>query len=282
MQLSRSIPAAAAILVFTTFGAMAQSPVERGSYLVNTIMTCHNCHTPMGPNGPDFSKALSGGPQVFDEPPFTVRGANITPDRETGIGNWSTDDIKKTLVTGVRPNGVPLAPIMPTAFYGVISAKDLDAIAAYLKSVPAVKNQVPAPIYKAAFERDHVPNADKQMSEADFADPVKKGFYLATIGHCMECHTPRVNGHLDFSKMGAGGQEFPGPWGKSVSRNISSSKSKGLGNWTDAEIKRAITQGISRDGSHLRPPMGFGFYARMTDGDLSAVVAWLRTVPAQD
>jgi mono/diheme cytochrome c family protein len=272
-----------AALVAGMSSASAQTPVERGGYLVNTIMTCNNCHTPAGPNGPVLERALSGGPQVFDEAPFTVRGANITPDRETGIGKWSADDIKRTLVTGVRPNGVPLAPVMPTAFYKVITAKDLDAIAAYLKSVKPIQNAVAPPIYKTAFATEDVPNAGQQMSEADFADKTKRGFYLATIGHCMECHTPMVQGRQDYANaFGKGGREFKGPWGVSVSRNITSSKTAGLGAWTDAEVKRAITQGLHQDGSRLKPPMGFGYYARMTDADLDALVAWVRTVPAKE
>ncbi|MBV9955519.1 MAG: c-type cytochrome, partial [Pseudolabrys sp.] len=79
---------------------------------------------------------------------------------------------------------------------------------------------------------------------------------------------------------GAGGFDFPGPWGVSTSRNITSSKTKGIGEWTDAEIKRAITQGVSRDGGKLKPPMGYEYYAKMTDADLDAIVAYLRTVPA--
>jgi hypothetical protein len=82
--------------------------------------------------------------------------------------------------------------------------------------------------------------------------------------------------------MGTGGFELKGPWGVSVSRNITSSKTKGLGAWTDAEIKRAITQGISRDGSKPKPPMGFEFYAKMKADDLDDIVAYLRTVPAQE
>lgn len=67
----------------------------------------------------------------------------------------------------------------------------------------------------------------------------------------------------------------------SISRNITSDKDKGPGNWTDDEIKRAITQGISRDGSKLKPPMGYPFYAKMTGADLDAIVAYLRTIPPQ-
>ena len=77
-------------------------------------------------------------------------------------------------------------------------------------------------------------------------------------------------------------RSFKGPWGVTVSRNITSSKAKGIGDWTDAEIKTAITQGKRKDGSPLKPPMAYPLYARLTDQDLSAVVAYLRTVPAQE
>jgi hypothetical protein len=99
----------------------------------------------------------------------------------------------------------------------------------------------------------------------------------------MECHTPMGPRGREFAdKLGAGGFDFPGPWGVSTSRNITSSKTKGIGAWTDAEIKTAITQGKSKDGSPLKPPMGFPHYAKMTDGDLNAVVAYLRTIPAKE
>jgi mono/diheme cytochrome c family protein len=270
-------------LTVTTTAANAQSLVERGDYLVNGILTCGNCHTPRGPGGVfDDAKRLSGGPQVFDEPAFTVKGANITPDKATGIGEWSAEELKRALRDGVRPNGVPLAPIMPTGFYKVFTPRDLDAVVAYVRSVPPVANAVQPPVYKAAFAAASPPGADTAMSEADLADPAKRGFYLVTIGHCMECHTPLADGHHDFTRLGRGGQTFRGPWGETVARNITSHKDKGLGAWSDDEIKRAITQGISRDGSRLKPPMAFPLYARLTPEDQSAIVAYLRTVPPQE
>src|SRR4051812_20639381 len=85
--------------------AVAQTPVERGSYLVNTVMTCHNCHTPMGPNGPQFDKALSGGLR-FNEPPFDVTGSNLTPDPETGLGKWSDADFRRPCWTVYGPRAI--------------------------------------------------------------------------------------------------------------------------------------------------------------------------------
>jgi mono/diheme cytochrome c family protein len=256
--------------------------VKRGSYLVNTIMTCGNCHSPKGPTGDIAGKEFSGG-LSWDEPPFKVTAPNITQDPETGLGKWSDADIKTLLRTGKRPNGVQIAEVMPTAFYGIITEGDLDSIVAYLRTLKPIKNKVPDPIYKMQIPHHSFPGAEKPYTEAMLKDKVKNGFYLATIGHCMECHTPFGPRGRDFAtKLGAGGAEFPGPWGKSISRNITPSKAKGLGTWTDAEIKRAITTGVEKDGKHLLPPMGFGYYAKMTDGDVDAVIAYLRTVPAQD
>ncbi len=265
----------------TAASAQTKAAIERGKYLVDTVMTCHNCHTPRGPNGPQFDKAFSGGLR-FDEAPFDVTASNITSDRETGMGSWSEADIKKLMTTGMRPNGVPVAQVMPTAFYKVLTPGDLDAIAAYVHSLPPVKNQVPAPVYKIALPPMEVPNASKPMREADLRDKVKRGFYLVTIAHCMECHTPMGAKGRDFTRMGSGGFEFKGPWGVSVSRNITSHKDKGIGAWSDDEIKRAITQGARRDGTKLKPPMGYAYYAKMTAQDLDAIVAYLRTMPARE
>lgn len=258
--------------------AYAETPLERGSYLVNTIMTCGNCHSPKGPPAVVAGKDFSGGLRFNVPGAFDVTAPNITPDKETGIGTWSAADIKKLLLTGVPKDGKPIA-VMPTEFYGILLPADLDAIVAYIQSVKPVSNKVPAPIYHVPMKQQVIPWAEKPIDPADLKDKVKRGFYLATIGHCMECHTPREKGQLVLSKMGAGGQQFPGPWGISVSRNITSSKTKGIGGWTDAEIKRAITQGIGRDGRQLKPPMAYAAYATMTAQDLDAIVAFLRTMP---
>jgi hypothetical protein len=98
----------------------------------------------------------------------------------------------------------------------------------------------------------------------------------------MECHTAPVKGRRDYQNaLGTGGEHFKGPWGVSVSRNITPHKEHGIGAWSDEEIKRAITKGVRRDGTKLLPPMGYDWYATMTDADLNAIVAYLRTIPAR-
>lgn len=264
--------------------ASGETLVERGAYLVNSVMVCHNCHTPRGPQGLDLSRALSGGNQVFDEPAFKVSGSNITPDKDTGIGNWTDAELKRFLVSGVRPNGTRVAPIMPTAFYTVLTARDLDALAAYLRSVPAVRHETPPPEYRSAPKPETPIYAGKQANEAELSDRLARGRYLLTIAHCLECHTPDGPSVVhDFAgASGKGGRTFKGPWGESVSANITADIAAGIGGWSDDEIKRAIAQGIARDGHKLKPPMAYAAYASMTAQDLDAIVAFLRALPPRN
>src|SRR5205823_8613322 len=252
--------------------ASAQSDlVKRGDYLVNGILTCGNCHTPKGPLGDIMDKAFSGGAS-WDEPAFKVTASNITQDKETGIGNYTDAELKQLLRKGIKRNGVPVAMIMPSGFYEIMTDHDLDTVIAYLHTIKLINNTVPDPVYKMAQGHPTPPDGDKPFTDAILSDKLKKGFYLVTIAHCMECHTPMGPRGRDFeTKLGTGGFEFPGPWGVSVSRNITSSKDQGIGGWTDDEIKRAITEGVSRDGSKLKPPMGYRYYATLAPDDLDAI-----------
>ena len=287
----------AAALSCTGAAANAQTlPLERGKYLVTTIMACGNCHTPRDADGrPVAGKELSGGGVTIDVPPFTVTAANITPDKETGIGTWSNDEIKRAIIHGERPNkgpqaGKPLATIMAANFFKALLPRDLDAIVAYLRSVPAVRNTVAAPVYRAPTQHEPFAEADRGFTEGDMKDKARRGAYLATIGHCLECHTPQERGVMQYdTALGAGGRPFlpsfvkglPESWTGAVSRNITSHAEQGLGRWSDAEIKRAITQGVSRDGRKFEPPMAIAWYAGIRDEDLDAIVAYLRTLPPQ-
>jgi mono/diheme cytochrome c family protein len=153
-------------------GASAQTAVERGSYLVNTIMTCGNCHSPKGPPAAVAGKDFSGGLR-FDEKPFDVTAPNITPDKETGIGNWTDAQIKTAILTGKRPDGIQLAEVMPTSFYPILTEGDLNAIVAYLRSLKPVKNKVPAPIYKIALPG--VPHAVRRRRRTGFQGFARQG-----------------------------------------------------------------------------------------------------------
>jgi len=285
------------VLFITGASAGAQTPgtaVERGRYLVESILACGNCHTPKSPAGEPIASRNLGGGLSFSPPPFVGVASNITPDRETGIGTWSDDEIKRAIVQGIRPNhgrlpNTPLAVVMATSFFKALTPADLNVVVAYLRSVPPLRNDLPAPTYRAPQVHQPFPDGEVNYSDAKMDDPVYRGRYLVTIAHCMDCHSPADKGVFDFSRLGAGGrvfsaqivQGFPADWPGSRAANITSHPSVGIGRWTDAEIKRAITQGISRDGRRLQPPMPFTYYAKLTPSDLDAIVAYLRTLPPQ-
>jgi mono/diheme cytochrome c family protein len=156
----------------------AAEQLARGKYLV-TVAGCNDCHTPMkmGANGPepDMSRMLSGHPESVVMPPapvlpegpwLTVIGAtmtawngpwgtsftaNLTPDKETGLGEWTAKDFRDTLTTGKHlGRGRAILPPMPIPMYKNFTASDMDAIFSYLQTIPAVKNHVPEPLPPAA------------------------------------------------------------------------------------------------------------------------------------
>ena len=114
-----------------------------------------------------------------------------------------------------------------------------------------------------------------------WTDSVKRGMYLATLAHCMECHARRLDNTQDYhNSWGKGGAVAKGPWGQVVVRNISSHKEKGVGAWSDDEIKRALTHEVGRDGRKFMLPMARAmYYSKLTPADLDAIVAWVRTIP---
>lgn len=125
--------------------ALAQDPAERGQYLV-TIMGCTDCHTPGHFLGkPDMARFLGGSDVGFEIPGLGIfHGPNLTPD-PTGLGSWTEDQIATAIRSGVRPDGRQLSPAMPWMGYAALTDEDALAIAAYLKTLPPVANEVPGP-----------------------------------------------------------------------------------------------------------------------------------------
>lgn len=260
--------------------ATAETPMERGRALVNGIVACGNCHTPQTPNGPDNFKELAGGPPIVEPGVFKAFAPNITPDMETGIGAWSDTQIIAAIREGRRPDGTILGPPMPYHLYRQVSEDDMAAIVAYLRSVPAVNATSPKSEYAFPLPPAWGPPATP-VGPVSKTDLVAHGAYLAgPLGHCIECHsTPGDKGQPDLvNQLGGGGMAFHGPWGTSVAANITPT---GLGDWTDAQIITAITKGVRPDGRRLLPPMGFPYYATLSKDELTAIVAFLRSLPAK-
>lgn len=260
--------------------ALAQKPslIERGKYLMEGVVACGNCHIPRDDKGQlQRDKGLSGG-LLVDIAPATAYPGNITPDRDTGIGKWTDAQLAKAVREGVRPDKTIIGPPMPIGLYRRMADDDLAAIIAYLRAQPAVKNTVPRSTYRVPVPASYGPPVGKVKAPAA-RDKLRYGKYLVEIGHCMECHTPlNEKGELVLAKLGAGGQVIEGPWGKTVSRNLTSTSLK---DWTDAQIAKAIREGVDRNGQPYRPPMAFEFYRNINDTDMAAIIAYLRSLKPQ-
>jgi mono/diheme cytochrome c family protein len=271
--------AASSLLALSALPAWAaETPLERGTYLMRSIVACGNCHTPLGPDGPLPGMELAGGLPI-PGPGFTAYVPNITPDPETGIGGWSDDQIIAAIREGKRPDGTTIGPPMPFEQYRHLSDGDVRAIVAYLRSVAPVRNAVPDSQYPFPLPPAYGPPV-ASVPEPDRGDTLVYGAYLAgPAGHCIECHTPFGESGFDYAnRRGAGGLEIPGPWGVSVSANITPHAEDGIGGWTDQQIKDAITKGVRPDGNQLMPPMAFAYYANMAEADLDAIVVYLRSL----
>ena len=146
--MSRKRLLAAAICVTALHGAShaADPQAERGKYLVQ-IGGCNDCHTPGNFLGHrDTTRTLGGSDVGFAIPKMGVFVApNLTPDKATGLGNWSNEQIARAITSGVRPDGRILAPVMPWRDFAALTTSDALAIAAYLKTLPPISNKVPGP-----------------------------------------------------------------------------------------------------------------------------------------
>lgn len=268
---------AIAALVVTATNAMATPSVERGDYLVNSIMGCGNCHTPLGPQGPVMDQALSGR-LVEEDEMMTAISPNITPAGR--VSGWSDAELAHAIREGIRPDGTIIGPPMPFMAYRSISDDDLGSIVAYLRTVPAVENNPGTSEYRMPLPPAYGPPLET-VSAPEEGVTAEYGEYLAAIGHCMECHSPMTPQGPDWGAgFARGGFEFHGPWGTSVSANLTNHPD-GLADYTDDEIKTMITTATRPDGSQMLPPMPYGFLAQMTPEDLDALVLYLRSIPGQ-
>jgi mono/diheme cytochrome c family protein len=273
----RSLALAAGLAALGLAGAAwAEASVERGEYLVRGPAGCGNCHTPIGPNGPEMDRELTGR-VVEDIPAFTAVAPNLTPAGQ--IAGWSDAELAKAIREGLRPDGSLIGPPMPFTMYRGLSDDDVASMVMFLRTLPATPSDLPKSVYNIPLPPAYGPPVDS-VAAVPRAVSVEYGAYLAgPVAHCMECHTPMgPQGPLVQTNLGQGGFEFHGPWGTSVAQNLTSSPD-GLAGYSDAELAAMITQGKRPDGSAMLPPMPYGHLAAMTPDDLAAVILYLRSLP---
>ena len=276
-KISLPLAAALAVILVPSF-ASAETPLERGKYLITSIAACGNCHTPKGPSGKALADQEFAGGTEINAPVFHAVVPNITPDKDTGIGKWTDDQIVNAIRNGKRPDGTTIGPPMPIGMYRGMSDSDVRAIVAYLRSVKPIKNKVEKSTYKIPLPPGYGPVVTHVM-DVPRTDKLAYGKYLATaLGHCMECHTPMVQGRTDMSRLGAGGNKFESPVGGIVvSANLTPGNPDGIAKWTDAQLKAAIEEGKRPDRPLVRL-MAFDWYRNLSDADADALIAFLRTL----
>jgi mono/diheme cytochrome c family protein len=253
--------------------------VARGAYLAKAA-DCMVCHTTQG--GQQYAGGLG-----FKLPFGTLYSTNITPDKETGIGNYSDQDFLNAVHRGVRRDGARLYPAMPFTSYTYISDADALAIKAYLFSLPPVRAAAPENTLQFPFNQRWAMgfwsilfNPDTRFEPDTSKSPEwNRGAYLAeALAHCGECHTPRNLGFaLDNRKKFAGA--ITAGW---RAYNISSDKTTGIGAWRDDDLVSYLSTGHAAGHGTASGPMGEAVdrsFSALAPEDIRAVVAYLRSVP---
>jgi mono/diheme cytochrome c family protein len=253
--------------------------VERGEYLA-LAADCMACHTTQG------GKPYTGG-LGFNLPFGTLYSTNITPDKETGIGNYSDQDFLNAVHRGIRRDGAKLYPAMPFASYTYMTDADALAIKAYLFSLPPVRAVAPANTLAFPFDQrwamsawSAVFNPDTRFEPDTSKTPEwNRGAYLAeALAHCGECHTPRnLAFALDNRRKFAGA--VTAGW---RAFNISSDKTTGIGGWRDDDLASYLSVGHATGHGTASGPMGEAVdrsFSQFRPEDIRAMVAYLRTVP---
>lgn len=253
----------------------------RGKYLVDAVTGCFGCHT-----DPDWSKpgappmaGREGSGHVWSDQdmPWLV-APNITPDKETGIGNWSDDTLARAIREGIGQDGRALFPMMPYPHYREMSDEDVASIIVYLRTVPPVKNQLPRTKmpFPINFLTQSVPQPVGAVAPPNQTTPVARGAYLVKLAACADCHTPQEKGKPIEGMEFAGGFLIHEPKGDVVSDNITPSAS-GIGYYNEATFVLAMRTG--KVGARpLRSSMPWYFYGKMGDEDLKSIFAFLQTV----
>ena len=274
--------ALSALVVFVLLAGTAavqadeQALVTKGEYSARAG-DCIACHT--NPGG-----ALFAGGRPMATPFGTIYSSNITPDRETGIGAWTTDQFYGTMHTGRFPDGGLIYPVMPFGSYTKVTRADSDAIFAYLRSVP--------PVHQPNRPNDlRFPYNNRQLilgwrtlffNEGEYQpDPSKsaewnRGAYLVEgLGHCAMCHSPiNALGGSSESKAFEGGLIPMQNW---YAPSLTSNKEAGLGEWSIEEIVDLLRNGVSHRGAVYGPmaEVTFNSLQYFTDADIRATAIYL-------
>jgi Cytochrome c len=255
----------------------------RGKYLVENVALCLVCHSPHDWTKHDIrvppGMVAAGAPFPLAGLPGDLVPGNLTPDPETGLGNWTDDEISRAIREGVDRQGQALFPVMPYQRYRSLSDEDLASVVVYLRSLPPVRH--PLPPSKIIFPVKYLIRNAPQPITSPVAEPgastgVDRGKYLVDIAGCGICHTPQKRGQEFPGMEFAGGSVLEGPWGRVASANLTPDAS-GISYYDESVFQQAMRTGYV-EARPLNQIMPWHVYRGMTDQDLSAIFSYLRTL----
>jgi mono/diheme cytochrome c family protein len=262
------------------------SPAEvaRGRYMFGATGGC-GCHTV--PKGP-----INAGGRRYDGPFGTVYSSNITPDRQTGIGTWTDEQIIAAIRLGRRPNGERLLPVHPFPVFNGMAEEDLRAIVAFLRTTkPVSRANQPKRIAVPLFESVFLPAwlaafapREAPPPKAPTSGPARGEYLVKAVGHCGECHTPRtMTMASDNSRFLAGTPK--GPEDQAMP-NVTPDPDTGIGKWSVEEIAEYLGTGNKPDGDVAGGLMGevidgtLAGYKDLSQADRLAIAQYLKSIPA--
>jgi mono/diheme cytochrome c family protein len=256
------------------------SLVKRGEYLAKAA-DCMVCHT--APGGAQYAGGLA-----FRLPFGTLYSTNITPDKDTGIGNYSDQDFLSAVRRGIRKDGAHLYPAMPFTAYTFMTDGDVLAIKAYLFSLPAVHAANPRNTLRFPYDQRWAMtfwswafNPDRRFAPDTAKSPEwNRGAYIAeALAHCGDCHTPRNPAFaLDNRRKFAGA--LTAGW---RAYNITGDKGTGIGAWSVDQVATYLAHGHAKGRGTASGPMGEAVdasFSQMVPADIHALATYLRSVPA--
>jgi mono/diheme cytochrome c family protein len=271
------------------FSAADAAQVERGRYLA-VAGNCASCHT--AENG-----AFMAGGVPFRTPFGEIYSTNITPDSDTGIGNWTGEQFFRSMRQGVRPDGEHLYPVFPYTAFTKVSDEDIVALYAYLQSVPAVRQATPQNELSFPFNQRSLLAVWKALyldagafheDDAKSAEWNRGAYLVEALAHCSACHSPRnvlgaempamaMSGGIYMDKVPGGGlQNWSAP-------NLTQSAG-GLGSWPHHELAAYLKTGVNRFVDSIGPmnEVIMNSTRHLAAEDINAMAVYLKSLPAND
>jgi len=268
-----------------------QERIERGRYLANSVAVCMDCHSKRDWSkfsGPLTEGTFGMGGDRFDQTlgmPGVFYAKNITP---SGISRYTDGELFRVITAGVTKEGKAMFPLMPYPYYGRMDKEDIYSIIAYIRSIPAIENQVPESEadFPVNFIINTIPKKGEPQAKPDKKDMLAYGAYMTNAAGCAECHTQADKGQIIPEKMYGGGREFLFPDGSVLrSSNITPDRETGIGAWTEEMFVQRFK--VYADSTYVPESTGPGefnsvmpwmMYGKMEKEDLAAIYAYLKSV----